>query len=196
MLLLWKLSLLVLHLEIWCYPPVVVAPFWNAYKLVCILSQVWVPASGVNTNWYHRFAEDVFMAVHEVPNGQSWGHGFAALSCAGHHQEHVTLSRKLYRINLGITDGDLIQFLESHCVVYEYARETVHRPSPAVSKQKLFGWAHLDLVNLIIAFFEKPLSFFLIQIFNHENVLDGIAYISLSFVPDEVVFNCASVWAS
>ena len=103
------------------------------------------------------------------------------------------MSRKLYRINLGITDGDLIQFLESHCVVYEYARETVHRPSPAVSKQKLFGWAHLDLVNLIIAFFEKPLSFFLIQIFNHENVLDGIAYISLSFVPDEVVFNCASV---
>lgn len=103
------------------------------------------------------------------------------------------MPRKLNRINLSITDGNLVQFFESDSVVYEYAGETIDRARFAVSQQKLFGRTHLDLVKWIVTFFEKPLSFFLIQIFNHENVLDGIAHISLSFVPDEIVFNCASI---
>ena len=94
---------------------------------------------------------------------------------------------------MSITNSNLIEFLESDGVIYEYAREAIDRTCLAVSQQELFGRAHLDLINLIVTFLKQPLSFFLIQIFNHENVLDGIANISLGFVPDEVVFNSASI---
>jgi hypothetical protein len=97
---------------------------------------------------------------------------------------------------LGIADGNLVELFESNCIKNENTGKAINGTSLAIRQQELLRWTHLDLVNLIIAFFQKSLSFFLIQIFNDKNILNGIANIPLSFIPYKVVLHHASIRAS
>ena len=87
--LLRQLSLLVLHLQIRGYSPVVIAPVCYGHKLICVLLEVRVPAGGCDGDRDHGLAENVFVAVEEVPNCEGRRDVIIALLGARGNEQHI-----------------------------------------------------------------------------------------------------------
>ena len=120
-----QVSFLVLKLKVLCDPPVVILPLRNGHKFICILLGERIPLAFNNRNWDHGLTEDVLVALEEVPDSESGYHCLLSLLGTRNNQEHVAQPREFNRVNLPITDCNLIKFLECFSFVYEDAGETI-----------------------------------------------------------------------